>query len=226
MLVYDFEGSTIRFIGDSPVASDIARTLGYKQPIKAILTKVSQTNKKIVEVSSPYGKQKVTILTEAGIYELLKESGNADIVTKLQSWLFEDILPKLKSRQLYTTYEEAVEIADAIRYIQDTLYDMPDIARGLIEHSLRSLPLSASFCKNNPTDSKDKYKSKLREAKEIAEDMGYTVKAPDRLDLFLYAEFRWFARVEKKIVKGTIVAIHCYPDISEVRNRIKLYFEA
>jgi prophage antirepressor-like protein len=58
----------IRFVDGKPVAS----VLGYADPAKTISTKVKSKNKSVTKLVTPGGIQQVTVLEEAGIYQLIK----------------------------------------------------------------------------------------------------------------------------------------------------------
>jgi prophage antirepressor-like protein len=87
--VFDFEGCEIRWVGDKPVANDIAQALGYKDPAKTVSTKVKPKYKSVTKMVTVDGKRReVTVLEEPGIYQLIFGSTlpNAE---SFQAWVFE-----------------------------------------------------------------------------------------------------------------------------------------
>jgi len=98
--VFDFEGYEIRWVDEKPVANDIAAALGYTDPAKAVSIKVSQKNKGVTVLVTPGGKQKVAVLEEAGIYQLIFGS-KLKSAEKFQDWVFEEVLPSIRKTGSY-----------------------------------------------------------------------------------------------------------------------------
>lgn len=105
--VFDFESHSIRFIDGKPVANDVAKVLGYADPAKTISTKVKPKNKGVTNLVTPGGMQSVTVLEEAGIYQLIFNSKlpNAE---KFQDWVFEEVLPSIRKTGSYSIKERKV----------------------------------------------------------------------------------------------------------------------
>ncbi len=53
------------------MANDVAKVLGYADPAKTISIKVKDKNKGVAKMVTPGGIQSVTVLEEAGIYQLI-----------------------------------------------------------------------------------------------------------------------------------------------------------
>ena len=69
--LFHFESQEIRFIDGKPVANDVAAVLGYADPATTVYRKVKDKNKGVAKMTTPGGMQSVTVLEEAGIYQLI-----------------------------------------------------------------------------------------------------------------------------------------------------------
>jgi prophage antirepressor-like protein len=99
--LFNFETQEIRFIGDKPVASDIAKVLGYKHPADAVYNIVKAKNKTEANIQTAVGIRTVFVLEEAGIYQLIFQSKlpNAE---RFQDWVFEEVLPSIRKTGSYS----------------------------------------------------------------------------------------------------------------------------
>ena len=95
LAVFSFNSQEIRFVDGKPVANDVAMVLGYADPAKTVSTKVKGKNKGVAKISTKSGIQSVTVLEEAGIYQLILSS-KLPSAEKFQDWVF-DNLRKLNS---------------------------------------------------------------------------------------------------------------------------------
>jgi prophage antirepressor-like protein len=106
--VFNFQGkSEIRFIDDMPVANDVALALGYsrKSLASTINKKVFAENKGLAVLATPGGDQEVTVLKEAGIYQLIFSSKLSE-AKKFQQWVFEEVLPTIRKKGVYADTEQ------------------------------------------------------------------------------------------------------------------------
>lgn len=101
LTVFCFESQDVRFVDGKPVAIDVARVLGYTDPASTINKKVSNKNKGVAKMATPGGIQSVTVLEEAGIYQLIFSS-KLPSAEKFQDWVFEEVLPSLRQTGTYT----------------------------------------------------------------------------------------------------------------------------
>lgn len=99
--VFQFESNDVRFVDGKPVANDVARILGYSDPAKTISTKVKDKNKGVTKLVTPGGVQSVTVLEEAGIYQLIFGS-KLPSAEKFQDWIFEEVLPAIRKTGTYS----------------------------------------------------------------------------------------------------------------------------
>ena len=84
------------------VANDIAKALGYKDPVHTVRNIVWEENKGVAEISTPGGKQKVTIINEAGVYQLIFRS-KLESAKQFQKWVFEEVLPSIRKNGFYVS---------------------------------------------------------------------------------------------------------------------------
>ena len=107
--VFDFQNQEIRFVDDKPVANDVARALGYADPAKTISTKVKPKNKGVTVLVTPGGTQSVTVLEEAGVYQLIFGS-KLPSAEAFQDWVFETVLPSIRKTGSFNgTFEHNFE---------------------------------------------------------------------------------------------------------------------
>ena len=71
------------------VGKDVASVLGYSNPRKALIDHVDEEDKKVNKIDTTGGKQKMTIINENGLYNLLAKSQTLSIAykTDLKNWL-------------------------------------------------------------------------------------------------------------------------------------------
>lgn len=84
------------------VANDVAKALGYKDPVHTVRNIVWEENKGVAEISTPGGKQKVTIINEAGVYQLIFRS-KLESAKQFQKWVFEEVLPSIRKNGFYVS---------------------------------------------------------------------------------------------------------------------------
>lgn len=126
-----FDGKEVRFVNGLPVANDVAIALGYAAPAKTISTKVSEKNKGLTEMVTPGGTQSVTVLKEAGIYQLIFSS-KLESAKRFQDWVFEEVLPSIRKTGSYSVTQRPNPVAlpprDTIEYVEAAvaLEAMPD----------------------------------------------------------------------------------------------------
>lgn len=131
MTPFKFEGNQVRtvMIDDEPhfVGNDVAATLGYSQPAKAIREHVNEEDKGVSKIDTPGGKQTVTVINESGVYDLIfdasRQGKNADIrrkATEFRHWVTNDVLPSIRKTGTYMTDEKAY----AITHDKDALGDL------------------------------------------------------------------------------------------------------
>lgn len=104
------------------VGSDVAKSLGYSIPSKAVNTHCKGVSK--MEVPTNGGTQEMLVITEGDIYRLISKSKlpSAEI---FESWVFDDVLPQIRKTGGYIpTNEEEDEteiLAKAVMIAQKTI---------------------------------------------------------------------------------------------------------
>jgi prophage antirepressor-like protein len=101
--VFGFDGQEIRFVDGKPVGNDVASVLGYADPAKTVSTKVKDKNRSVTKMVTVDGKlREVTVLEEAGIYQLIFGS-KLPSAEKFQDWVFEEVLPSIRKTGQYSS---------------------------------------------------------------------------------------------------------------------------
>lgn len=131
---FEFEGNKVRAVlaenGDPMfVASDIAKILGYGSA-KDMARTLDADEKGTHEVPTLGGPQKMTVLTESGLYSAIlsrevayvKEPEAQAFVKRFQRWVTHDVLPSIRRHGAYAT--------DATI---DSIIDDPDFGIRLLE---------------------------------------------------------------------------------------------
>jgi prophage antirepressor-like protein len=95
LAVFNFDSQEIRFVDGKPVANDVAKVLGYADPQSTISKKVDTENKGVAKMATAGGVQSVTVLEEAGIYQLIFGS-KLPSAKAFQKWVFSDVLPSIR----------------------------------------------------------------------------------------------------------------------------------
>lgn len=101
------------------VASDVAKTLGYTNPHKAIKDHCKNTQK-ICTNDSLGRQQEVNIIPESDIYRLIIKS-KLPAAERFENWVMEEVLPTIRKHGVYMTDE----------VLEKTLED-PDYMIGLL----------------------------------------------------------------------------------------------
>ena len=119
LAVFSFNSQEIRFVDGKPVANDVAMVLGYADPAKTVSTKVSPKNRTVAKTVTVDGKRReVTVLEEAGIYQLIFGS-KLPSAEAFQDWVFEEVLPSIrKTGQYAIATHPRLPQRDAIAYIE------------------------------------------------------------------------------------------------------------
>lgn len=100
------------------VANDVCAVLQHSNPRQAVAN-LPEHMKGVTEVDTPGGAQRMTVLTEAGVYRLVMRS-NLPAAVAFQDWLAETVLPAIRKTGSYSvthqtpqSFAEALELAAA-----------------------------------------------------------------------------------------------------------------
>ncbi|EAF1189798.1 phage repressor protein/antirepressor Ant [Listeria monocytogenes] len=104
--IFNFEGNEVRtvFIENEPhfVGKDVAQTLGYSNHIDALRRHVFTKNKGVVKHDTLGGSQNLTIINEAGLYQLIFKS-KLESAERFQDWVTSEVLPSVRKHGAYMT---------------------------------------------------------------------------------------------------------------------------
>jgi prophage antirepressor-like protein len=101
-------------------ASEVASTLGYSNPRKAIIDHCKSEGVTICDILTSGGKQQKKFISEGNLYRLIARSKLPE-AEKFESWVFDEVLPSIRKHGAYMT-DDVLE-----RSIQD-----PDFMIGLL----------------------------------------------------------------------------------------------
>lgn len=90
------------------VGKEVAAVLGYTDTAQAIRKHVRANHKGVVEMTTPGGKQPVTIIDEAGLYSLVLRS-KLPQAEEFQEWVTSEVLPAIRKHGGYLTPEKVQE---------------------------------------------------------------------------------------------------------------------
>lgn len=91
------------------VASDIAKSLGYKNPQKAIRDHCKRVNESFIPSNG--GEQKAKVIAKSDIYRLIVRS-KLDSAEEFESWVFDEILPTVERTGGYFEEGREEEVID------------------------------------------------------------------------------------------------------------------
>lgn len=111
--IFNFKGNKVRTvtIDDQPyfVGKDVADILGYSNPSAAISKNVADKFKGVAEMETPGGKQKLVVISEAGLYKLCFKS-HAQFAEEFTDWVASEVLPSIRKHGTYMTPDKIDEI--------------------------------------------------------------------------------------------------------------------
>lgn len=90
------------------VGKDVAAVLGYTDTAQAIRKHVRANHKGVVEMTTPGGKQPLTVIDEAGLYSLVLRS-KLPQAEEFQEWVTAEVLPAIRKHGGYLTPEKVQE---------------------------------------------------------------------------------------------------------------------
>lgn len=105
---FNFQGNQLRtvMIDSEPffVGKDAATAIGYKNFRDALKAHVKQKYKRESRITTPFGTQNMTVISEPGLYQLASES-KLPSAGPFQDWVYEDVLPSIRKHGAYMTPE-------------------------------------------------------------------------------------------------------------------------
>ena len=110
---FNFDNQKVRTlaINGQPyfVGKDVAEILGYKRTADAIRENVPDKFKGVGVLPTPGGKQRVTVISEAGLYKLAFKS-HAKNAEKFTDWVASEVLPSIRKHGAYMTDKKTEEV--------------------------------------------------------------------------------------------------------------------
>lgn len=108
------------------VGKDVAEVLGYSDTAQAIRKHVEEEDKGVVEMTTPGGKQPLTIINESGLYSLILSS-KLPTAKKFKRWVTSEVLPAIRKHGGYVAGQEHMSdeelMAKALLMAQKTIAD-------------------------------------------------------------------------------------------------------
>ena len=108
------------------VGKDVAEVLGYSDTAQAIRKHVEEEDKGVVEMTTPGGKQPLTIINESGLYSLVLSS-KLPTAKKFKRWVTSEVLPSIRKHGGYVAGQEHMSdeelMAKALLMAQKTIAD-------------------------------------------------------------------------------------------------------
>lgn len=84
------------------VGKDVANSLGYTNPQRAIRDHVDEADKGVTELVTPGGKQKMPVINESGLYALILASKLPN-AQRFKHWITSEVLPSVRKYGVYAT---------------------------------------------------------------------------------------------------------------------------
>ena len=110
---FNFNGKQLRtvLIDNEPffVGKDAAVAIGYKNFRDALKSHVKDKYKRESRITTPSGAQKITVISEPGLYQLAGES-KLPSAEPFQDWVYEEVLPTIRKHGAYMTDAKAQDI--------------------------------------------------------------------------------------------------------------------
>ena len=87
------------------VGKDVADILGYSDTAQAVRKPIDDEDKGVGEMTTPGGKQPVTIINESGLYSLILSS-KLPTAKKFKHWVTAEVLPSIRKHGGYIAGQE------------------------------------------------------------------------------------------------------------------------
>lgn len=114
---FNFDNNQVRtlLINDKPyfVGKDVAETLGYSNPNKAIQTHCKGITKR--DILTEGGRQEMLVIPEGDVFRLIIKS-RLEKAQKFESWVMDEVLPTLRKTGSYSLNNKQSSIADKKLY--------------------------------------------------------------------------------------------------------------
>lgn len=103
---FDYQGHAVRTLTGPDgeprfVLADLCKVLNIGNP-SDVSRRLSETMKGVDQIDTPGGRQKVTVVTEAGMYSVVLRSDKPEAV-QFQEWVTTEVLPSIRKHGVYMT---------------------------------------------------------------------------------------------------------------------------
>jgi len=103
--IFSYQDRQVRTITDDQgnpwfVAKDVCEVLGYANPRKAVADHLDDDEKRVTICDTPGGPQKITTISESGLYTLIIRS-NKPNAKKFRRWVTHEVLPAIRRTGRY-----------------------------------------------------------------------------------------------------------------------------
>lgn len=135
--LFNFHGQQVRTvtINNEPyfVGKDVAMNLKYHQPADTIRNHVQPEDKGVYKLSTPGGEQKMTVINESGLYDLVfdasRQSKSQEVrenARKFRHWVTNEVLPAIRKHGAYMTDQKAFSVINNADGLADLLKQAAD----------------------------------------------------------------------------------------------------
>lgn len=133
--VFQFKQNPVRILKDGQgkpwwVAKDVCDILGIKQRGNA-LNRLRQDEKGVDSINTPGGVQKMSIINEPGLYQLILRSDKPE-AKEFQYWVTHDVLPSIRKKGYYSQ-----QPMTELQVLQGAINEMVKLDTKVKEHDIR-----------------------------------------------------------------------------------------
>lgn len=113
IIPFDFNGHQVRvFIGDDGeprfVLNDLCSVLGIANP-RVVAARIDPESKGVCQADTPGGRQNVTVVDEAGMYEVVLRSDKPE-AAEFRRWVTREVLPAIRKHGGYLTEQKIEQV--------------------------------------------------------------------------------------------------------------------
>ena len=185
------------------VGKDVAEILGYERPTKAIVDRVDEEDRKMVDSETQsqmgikLGQRGGWLINESGLYSLILSS-KLPTAKKFKRWLTSEVLPSIRKTGNYSNGNENIELVTIT----------PEIASKLLETNFNNRPINNGRVK---ALAKDMLMGKWEingETIKIYED-GTLSDGQHRLSACVEANIPFKTYIVRNVSKNALTTIDC-----------------
>lgn len=111
--LFNFHSQQVRTlaINNEPyfVGKDVALILGYSNTQRSVNAHVDAEDKRGYQISTPFGKQEMTVINESGLYSLILSSKMPQ-AKEFKHWVTSEVLPTIRKHGAYMTPAKIEEV--------------------------------------------------------------------------------------------------------------------